>query len=153
MADTPLRAALRHIRTLTDEQSVTSAADGQLLDRFARRREEAAFAALDEAARADGLRYGNLTGNRKRHGFFQISWAEEPAQGKDGTPALYDENRAWQAALKRLDLPSPQGRPDAADDAGISSVPTYWLLDPNGKIVSKVYDPDELAAPLADRLK
>ena len=47
----------------------------------------------------------------------------------------------------------PQGRLDSAADAGISGVPAYWLLDPAGKIVSKVYDPDELAAPLADRLK
>jgi hypothetical protein len=40
--------------------------------------------------------------------------------------------------------------PSAAE---VSSVPAYWLLDPTGKIVSKVYEPDELAAALADRLK
>jgi hypothetical protein len=28
-------------------------------------------------------------------------------------------------------------------------VPAYWLLDPAGKIVAKVYDPDELATALA----
>jgi RNA polymerase sigma factor (sigma-70 family) len=67
--------------------------------------------------------------------------------------ALDEDDAAWQAALKRLDLPWPQGRLTAAGDAGVSGVPAYWLLDPAGKIVSKVYDPDELAAPLADRLK
>jgi hypothetical protein len=32
-------------------------------------------------------------------------------------------------------------------------VPKYWLLDADGKIVSKVYDPDELTATIAERLK
>jgi thiol-disulfide isomerase/thioredoxin len=67
--------------------------------------------------------------------------------------SLDDDPAAWQAALKRLDLPWPQGRLSAASGAGISSVPTYWLLDTAGKIVAKVYDPDDLATPLADRLK
>ena len=67
--------------------------------------------------------------------------------------SLDEDAAAWQAALKRLDLPWPQGRLAAAGDAGVSSVPAYWLLDPAGKIVAKVYDPDELAAHLADRLK
>ena len=67
--------------------------------------------------------------------------------------SLDDDDKAWQAALKRLGLPWPQGRLDTAEDAGISGVLAYWLLDPAGKIVSKVYDPDELAAPIADRLK
>ena len=67
--------------------------------------------------------------------------------------SLDDDAAAWKAALKRLDLAWPQGRLDAADTAGVSSVPEYWLLDADGKIVSKVYDPDELAANLADRLK
>jgi RNA polymerase sigma factor (sigma-70 family) len=66
--------------------------------------------------------------------------------------SLDEDQAAWQEALKRLDLPGPQGRlPGGA--AGVSSVPAYWLLDPAGKIVSKVYDPEELAAPLAERLK
>jgi thiol-disulfide isomerase/thioredoxin len=70
--------------------------------------------------------------------------------------SLDDDPAAWQAALKRLDLPWPQGRlaaASAASAAGVSSVLAYWLLDPAGKIVAKVYDPDELAAPLAGRLK
>ncbi len=67
--------------------------------------------------------------------------------------SLDEDDAAWKAALKRLDLAWPQGRLDGADSAGVSSVPEYWLLDADGKIVSKVYDPDELAANLADRLK
>jgi thiol-disulfide isomerase/thioredoxin len=67
--------------------------------------------------------------------------------------ALDDDPAPWQAALKRLDLPWPQGRLAAASAAGVSGVPAYWLLDSSGKIVKKAYDPDELAAFLADRLK
>jgi RNA polymerase sigma factor (sigma-70 family) len=67
--------------------------------------------------------------------------------------ALDEDPAAWQAALKQLDLPWQQGRLAAASTAGVSSVPAYWLLDPAGKIVDKVYDSDELAAALADRLK
>jgi RNA polymerase sigma factor (sigma-70 family) len=67
--------------------------------------------------------------------------------------SLDDDEAAWQAALKRLDLPGPQGRLEAAGAAGVSSVPAYWLLDPAGKLVAKANDPDELAAPLADKLK
>jgi RNA polymerase sigma factor (sigma-70 family) len=37
----------------------------------------------------------------------------------------------WRAALKQLDLPWPQGRLATAADAGVSSVPAYWLLDPS----------------------
>jgi hypothetical protein len=55
--------------------------------------------------------------------------------------------------LERLDLPWPQGRLPADGAAGVSSVPAYWLLDPAGKIVAKVYDADELATTLAERLK
>jgi hypothetical protein len=39
MADTSLAAALRHIRTPTDGPFVEGATDGQLLERFAGRRE------------------------------------------------------------------------------------------------------------------
>lgn len=67
--------------------------------------------------------------------------------------SLDEDQAAWQAALKRLDLPWPQGRVAAAGDCGVSSVPAYWLLDPAGKIVAKVYNPDELAKVLADRMK
>jgi thiol-disulfide isomerase/thioredoxin len=67
--------------------------------------------------------------------------------------ALDHDPAAWRTALKRLDLPWAQGRLAGASEAGVSSVPAYWLLDPDGKIVAKVYDPDELAPLLADRLK
>jgi thiol-disulfide isomerase/thioredoxin len=67
--------------------------------------------------------------------------------------SLDDDSAAWQAGLKRLDLPWPQGRLAAAGEAGVSSVPAYWLLDPAGKVVGKVNDPDEMAALLAERLK
>jgi RNA polymerase sigma factor (sigma-70 family) len=63
-----------------------------------------------------------------------------------------EDASAWQAAEKRLALPWPQGRLAAAVDADVSGVPTYWLLDPEGKIVAKVYDIDELAKFLAERL-
>jgi protocatechuate 3,4-dioxygenase beta subunit/thiol-disulfide isomerase/thioredoxin len=66
--------------------------------------------------------------------------------------ALDEDDAAWQAALKQLDVHGSQGRLTGGA-AGVSGVPAYWLLDPAGKIVSKVYDPEELAAPLADRLK
>jgi thiol-disulfide isomerase/thioredoxin len=66
--------------------------------------------------------------------------------------ALDQDSAAWRAALKRLDLPWQQGRL-AATGAGVSSVPAYWLLDPTGKIVARVYDPAELAPLLAKRLK
>jgi len=67
--------------------------------------------------------------------------------------SLDDDFKTWQAALKNHDLPWPQGRLDAVEDAGVSSVPEYWLLDADGKIVSKVYDADELTATIAERLK
>jgi protocatechuate 3,4-dioxygenase beta subunit len=65
--------------------------------------------------------------------------------------SLDHDQGAWRAALKRLDLPWQQGRLTAT--SGVSSVPAYWLLDPGGKIVAKVHDPDELAPLLARRLK
>lgn len=64
--------------------------------------------------------------------------------------SLDNDPAAWQAALKRLDLPWQHGRLAAPSDAGVSSVPAYWLLDPSGKIVAKA---DDLVSPLAERLK
>ena len=60
--------------------------------------------------------------------------------------SLDEDAAAWQASLKRLDLPWQQGRLAAASDAGISGVPAFWLLDPTGKIIAKANDLDELAA-------
>ncbi len=65
-----------------------------------------------------------------------------------------EDPAAWKAALKQLDLPWSQGRIAASGDTGVSTfLPTYWLLDPAGKIVAKGYDLDELAKTLAERLK
>jgi thiol-disulfide isomerase/thioredoxin len=60
---------------------------------------------------------------------------------------------AWQAALERIAVPWPQARLAAASAAGVSSVPTYWLLDPKGKLVAKIYDTEELSKALAELVK
>jgi uncharacterized GH25 family protein/thiol-disulfide isomerase/thioredoxin len=62
--------------------------------------------------------------------------------------ALDEDADAWRAALKASHPPGAQGRLTAENAAGVSSVPAYWLLDPAGKIVARVYDPDELAPAL-----
>ncbi len=67
--------------------------------------------------------------------------------------SLDQDGAAWQTVLKRLNLPWPQGRLAVSAEAGVSSVPAYWLLDPTGKIVAKTYDVDELAKALAERMK
>ncbi len=69
------------------------------------------------------------------------------------TLSLDDNPAVWQATMKKLDLPWPQGRLDADSSGGVSSVPAYWLLDPNGKILAKAYDPEELVDVLEARLK
>ncbi|HKB01910.1 MAG TPA: sigma-70 family RNA polymerase sigma factor, partial [Gemmataceae bacterium] len=56
--------------------------------------------------------------------------------------ALDDDATAWQSAVKDLGLPWPQGRLKSGGTPGVSSVPAYWLLDP-----------DEIAKVLGDRLK
>jgi thiol-disulfide isomerase/thioredoxin len=67
--------------------------------------------------------------------------------------SLDEDQAAWQAALKRLELSEPQGRLAAGSSAAVSSVPAYWLLDRAGKILAKANDPDELVSLLSDRLK
>jgi RNA polymerase sigma factor (sigma-70 family) len=67
--------------------------------------------------------------------------------------ALDDDAKAWQGALKRLDTPWQHGRLAPADAIGVSSVPTYWLLDSRGTIIARVYSADELMNLLPDHLK
>jgi thiol-disulfide isomerase/thioredoxin len=67
--------------------------------------------------------------------------------------SLDEDQAAWQRALKQLSLSWPQGRLAALGEAGISSVPAYWLIDPTGKIITKADEPDQLAPFLADRVK
>jgi thiol-disulfide isomerase/thioredoxin len=67
--------------------------------------------------------------------------------------SLDQDSAAWQTELKQIHLPWPQGRLAVSADAGVSSVPAYWLLDPNGKIVAKSYDLDDMAKILAERMK
>jgi hypothetical protein len=50
--------------------------------------------------------------------------------------------------LKRLDLPWPQGRLATTDNVGSPVIPTFWLLDPSGKIVSRAHNTDELATAI-----
>jgi thiol-disulfide isomerase/thioredoxin len=116
--------------------------------------------------RADGTT-GTLADCRGRHTVAHF-WASWCGPCKQQLPALrrlherfasrelsiiglsLDEDRAaWQQAQKQLKLPWPQGRLAAPGDAGVSSVPAYWLLDPSGKIIAKVSDPDELGPLLA----
>ncbi|HYH69379.1 MAG TPA: carboxypeptidase regulatory-like domain-containing protein, partial [Urbifossiella sp.] len=66
--------------------------------------------------------------------------------------SLDDDPAAWQAALKGLALPWPQGRVGADGASGVSGVPAYWLLDPAGRVVARPDDFDGLAAGVAERL-
>ena len=76
------------------------------------------------------------------------------AQGVTTLGLSLDEDReAWQTALERLDLPWQQGQLATSSQAGVSSVPVYWLLDSAGKLVAKANDPDDLGEQLASRLK
>ncbi len=62
----------------------------------------------------------------------------------------FDDDRdvdAWQSALKRLELPWPQGRV-TPERAGQFEAPGYWLLDGEGKIVAKASDLDKLFAAI-----
>jgi peroxiredoxin len=67
--------------------------------------------------------------------------------------SLDEDATSWKAALARLERPWHEGRLAAGFHAGISSVPAYFVVDPAGKIVAKVNDPDEAAKVLAERLR
>ena len=74
-----------------------------------------------------------------------VARLHETAAGINVVGLSLDEDVvAWQAALNTLTLPWPQGRVANPADAGLSSVPAYWLLDGSGTIVAKAYDADEL---------
>jgi thiol-disulfide isomerase/thioredoxin/protocatechuate 3,4-dioxygenase beta subunit len=80
--------------------------------------------------------------------------AQYAARGLNVVGISLDESKpAWQAALKKFDLPGKQGRLDGANDTGVSSVPVYWLLDSAGKIVAKSQAIDDLDALIDDRLR
>jgi RNA polymerase sigma factor (sigma-70 family) len=65
-----------------------------------------------------------------------------------------DENpNAWRDATKYLAAPWPQGRVSSGAETGVSSVPAYWLIDREGRILRKASHPDELVEPLSSRLK
>ena len=67
--------------------------------------------------------------------------------------SLDEDAGAWKAAVKGLDLPWPQGRLGPDSPAGVSSVPAYWLLSPDGKIVARASDPQELVGAIEAGLK
>jgi thiol-disulfide isomerase/thioredoxin len=67
--------------------------------------------------------------------------------------SLDEDASSWRKSLAQLAPPWHEARLDAGAHAGISSVPAYWVLDPAGKIVAKVNDPDEAAKTLAERLR
>jgi RNA polymerase sigma factor (sigma-70 family) len=67
--------------------------------------------------------------------------------------SLDDDPAAWTDAVKGLDLPWSQGRLGTDNPSGVSAVPTYWLLDPAGKIVATANDLDELTAAVEKGIK
>lgn len=67
--------------------------------------------------------------------------------------SLDEKENAFRDAVNRLALPWPQGRLSKIAETGVSSVPAYWLIDPEGKIVGKAADLDELTKVLDERLK
>jgi RNA polymerase sigma factor (sigma-70 family) len=66
--------------------------------------------------------------------------------------SLDEDAAAWRDAVKEHGLTWPQGRLSGGA-GGVSSVPAYWLLDADGKIVAKGFDPDEIAAALEKQRK
>lgn len=70
-----------------------------------------------------------------------------------GFIGIDDDAAAWDKALTKLALPWSQGRIESSAESTTSSVPSYWVLDPTGKIVAKTSDAKELATILEDKLK
>jgi thiol-disulfide isomerase/thioredoxin len=58
--------------------------------------------------------------------------------------SLDDDPVAWHDALKEYKMPWSHGRFTADTHGGVSSVPSYWLLDPTGKILVRSSDTGEI---------
>jgi len=83
-----------------------------------------------------------------------VARLQETAAGMDVVGLSLDEDAvAWQEALGTLALPWPQGRVENSADAGLSSVPAYWLLDASGKIVAKAHDAEDLPSLIEKHFK
>jgi len=83
-----------------------------------------------------------------------VARLQETAAGMDVVGLSLDEDAvAWQEALGILALPWPQGRVENSADAGLSSVPAYWLLDASGKIVAKAHDAEDLPSLIEKHFK
>lgn len=65
--------------------------------------------------------------------------------------AVQDQEQAWRKALDSLNLNWPQVQVDAAVP-GVSRVPTYWLLDPEGKLLIKASELDAVRNMLVNKL-
>jgi len=67
--------------------------------------------------------------------------------------SLDDDPVAWHGALKEYKVPWSHGRFRAETNRGVSSVPSYWLLDPTGKILVKSSDIGEIRRRLDEAQK
>lgn len=66
--------------------------------------------------------------------------------------AVEDDADSWAKASQALELPWLQGRVEKTPP-GVSSVPTYWLLDADGKLLLKSEHWDEVARFLRGKLR
>ena len=58
--------------------------------------------------------------------------------------SLDEDAQTWKESFNKLGMSWAQGRLVAPKDSGVSTVPTYWLLDPEGKIIAKAFTVDRL---------
>jgi RNA polymerase sigma factor (sigma-70 family) len=135
MVNAPLHGVLRHLRSMRDTQAFSETADAQLLERFARAREEAAFAALVE-------RHGPMVWSVSRRVLPQVQDAEDVFQAtflllarkaasirKAGSVSSWLHGVAHRLALKaRLTQARRQSREKRAADMRQHrpSGDTYW---------------------------
>ena len=64
--------------------------------------------------------------------------------------SLDEDVTAWHEALKDHKMAWPQGRLSMDAKSGVSSVPTYWLLDPDGKLLARSADLGEIRQRLKE---